>query len=268
LGTELKTYSASSFNTNNFISRATFQDPVLGPTTLENRSSIPQPARFKDITYLPFSLRVDSSRPDSSGVTSMGMGVIGVVSGSPFSGQSVFQNAVSSEASGNFAVLQPSIARQQRLPGDWTLILRADGQWASQPLLPVEQFGLGGLAGVRGYLEGARFGDAGWRVTSEARMPSLDLGVVDGKMPVRLTPSAFMDYGQSFSYTRTFLGATPAQDTVVPASEEGLWGTGLGVTGTVGRTFDFRVSAAWALLDTLISKAGTVQLYFGIAVQF
>jgi hemolysin activation/secretion protein len=267
-GAEAKSYSASSFNTNNFISRTTFQDPVLGPTTLENRSSIPQPGRFKDISYLPLNLRLDASRPDSSGVTSAGMGVIGVMAGGPFSRRSTFERAVSAEASGDFAVLQSSLARQQRLPGDWTLIVRADGQWSTQPLLPVEQFGLGGLAGVRGYLEGARFGDAGWRVTGEAKMPTLDLGVVDGTMPVRLTPSVFMDYGQSFAFARTYAGATPAQDYHAPASMQPLWGTGIGITGTVGGTFDFRLATAWALQEIATSKAGTVQLYFGMAVQF
>ena len=42
-------------------------------------------------------------------------------------------------------------------------MLSANGQWADGPLISNEQFAMGGLAGVRGYVDGQAYGDKGWR---------------------------------------------------------------------------------------------------------
>jgi len=57
---------------------------------------------------------------------------------------------------------------------DWTLNVRARGQWASQPLISTEQFAAGGVDSVRGYLQSELFGDDAWNTQVEFRAPTLE----------------------------------------------------------------------------------------------
>ena len=77
------------------------------------------------------------------------------------------------------------------------MLMRVDGQWASEPLISNEQYPIGGAAGPRGYIEGERFGDHGARATIEPRLPTFDIGMVDGTMPMKLRISVFNDLAVS-----------------------------------------------------------------------
>jgi hemolysin activation/secretion protein len=76
-------------------------------------------------------------------------------------------------ASPSFAYVRGLISHLQMLPHDVQIYLRAQGQGAVVPLVPYEQFGLGGLDTVRGYLESEWLGDYGAVLQSELRSPSL-----------------------------------------------------------------------------------------------
>ena len=71
--------------------------------------------------------------------------------------------------------------------------IRADGQWAGQPLISTEQFGIGGVNSVRGYHEGEVFGDTGWHMSLEQKTPPHIVGMVHGSQP--LTVSRLGLYG-------------------------------------------------------------------------
>lgn len=55
--------------------------------------------------------------------------------------------------------------------GDTTLVLRADLQLADRPLVPLEQFSLGGVATVRGYRQDLLLSDNGFQASAELRIP-------------------------------------------------------------------------------------------------
>ncbi len=115
-----------------------------------------------------------------------------------------------------------------------------DGQWANQPLISNEQFGDGGVAGVRGYREGEVFGDTGWRITSELKTPPHVIGLVGGpKSPLTVRGSFFMDYGE------TYLLDPQGRDDRVP-----LWGTGIGFIISVGANWQGRFLFAYPLEST------------------
>jgi hemolysin activation/secretion protein len=57
-------------------------------------------------------------------------------------------------ASGDFSVIDLSLARYQRLSDIWSLKISASGQWASAPLLTSQQFYLGDAAYGPGYYSG------------------------------------------------------------------------------------------------------------------
>lgn len=73
-----------------------------------------------------------------------------------------------------------------------TLLLRSDFQASNRPLVPVEQFSLGGALSVRGYRQDILLGDNGLFSSAEiratvARIPSLNTSI-------QLTP--FLDFGK------------------------------------------------------------------------
>jgi hemolysin activation/secretion protein len=59
----------------------------------------------------------------------------------------------------------------RRLPGDWQLLLRGAAQVTDQPLLPIEQFSLGGIDTVRGYRENQLVRDEALCASAELRIP-------------------------------------------------------------------------------------------------
>jgi hemolysin activation/secretion protein len=76
-------------------------------------------------------------------------------------------------STGTFAVLQGGLERVQSLPYDFTLLLSTNGQWASQPLIPAEQFFAGGMDSVRGYITFEAIGDHAVRGRAELTSPEL-----------------------------------------------------------------------------------------------
>ena len=260
LGADLKNYHLSSHNTNNFTVESTYVNPSTGELIHNvNASAAPQPTRSRRVTYLPLAARWDGSRSAKTGSTSFGAGANVNFAGGPFSDRGEFSDASgNAKTSGTYVTAQASATRDQRIHEDWTVLLRADGQWANEPLISNEQFGIGGTGGVRGYQEGERYGDTGWRLALEPRTPWVDIGMVDGSVPMRIRASVFMDYGQSYSS-----GAPKGAESVVQ-----LWGAGLGFNGVIGTMFDFRLGVAWALHSTPLSRPGDLQIYFGVGAQF
>lgn len=256
IGLDYKAYRLGSFNTNLALTTITTTNngnPEFNRTLTELDS---RQSRLS-VSYLPVSARYDASRSDRLGTTSFGLGTsfypVGLLDGS-----GEFRRAsYSPRSDGRFLTVTPSLTRIQKLYHDWTLLVRADGQWANEPLLSNEQFGLGGLSGIRGYRDGQEYGDTGWRILLEPRTPSVFIGRAN-TAPVYIRSSAFLDYGQ-----RHLLDPASPR-----ATHLDLMGTGAAVSSTFGESLDFRIFAAWALLDTPGVTAGSVRLYFSCSLQF
>ncbi|PZQ17164.1 MAG: ShlB/FhaC/HecB family hemolysin secretion/activation protein [Leifsonia xyli] len=73
----------------------------------------------------------------------------------------------------SFVSLKGDLSHTHELPQGFQLFGRGQGQIANQPLVSSEQFGLGGLDSVRGYLESENVGDNGLVGTFELRSPNL-----------------------------------------------------------------------------------------------
>lgn len=88
------------------------------------------------------------------------------------------------------------------LKGDIQLTARFTAQYANGPLIPNEQFSIGGLSSVRGYLQSEAVVDDGVSGTFEVRSPSID-GVF-GKIVQELRAYAFFDggYGRARQVSR------------------------------------------------------------------
>lgn len=76
-------------------------------------------------------------------------------------------------ASGSFVHLNIDTSHTQELPQGFQLYGRLQGQLADGPLVSSEQFAVGGLDTVRGYLESETLGDDGVAGTFEVRSPDI-----------------------------------------------------------------------------------------------
>ncbi|HEY9801254.1 MAG TPA: ShlB/FhaC/HecB family hemolysin secretion/activation protein [Leptolyngbyaceae cyanobacterium] len=114
----------------------------------------------------------------------------------------------------------------RQLAPETLFLARGDIQLASDSLVPLEQFGLGGQLSVRGYRQDLLLTDNGMLLSAELRLPIIRATGIDGVL--QLTP--FIDIGTGWNYN----SQNPSPDTLV--------GTGLGLLWRQGDNF-------WARLD-------------------
>lgn len=256
-GPDYKTFEEDSLKTNSF----TFKEITVNAQGIPNPPVIstvnsPVPPTFHKVDYFPVAVRYDGSLHDPLGNTAVGMGVSANIwySGSPRN----FQAAVgSTESSGTWVALMPSLTRDITYLKDWTLTLHAEGQWASEPLLSTEQFGAGGVASVRGYHEGEEFGDTGWRLNLEQKTPPHVVGTVWGGVKMTVRGSVYMDYAQTYLL-----------DPEGRPGSTALWGTGLGGVLSIGAYWEVRLLSSWPLIGTATTTAYQPRFNFALTAQF
>jgi hypothetical protein len=262
-GFDYKSYDAPSFGTNLTYFTLYALDQFGNPVKLTNQTiRLPSNTRAS-LDYLPLSWGWSAFRPDKLGVTSFSLNQNIFLAGLASARTNFQVVAASRDAGGNYTTLTAGLTRRQNLPDDWSLLLRANGQWASEPLINNEQFALGGTAGVRGYEEGEVYGDDGWRVMFDVNAPPIQIGELPVSdrgegIPVYLRCSWFMDCGETWLIDR------PAP--LGLAYNE--WGTGLGFYLTAGEHFDARLTLAWALHNTPAAYVGETRAYFSVGFQF
>jgi hemolysin activation/secretion protein len=147
-----------------------------------------------------------------------------------------------SGASADYVVTKAGLKHTQSL-GRWSLSGRVEGQFASGPLVPTEQYSAGGVDTVRGYFESERLGDDALRLSFEGRTPGYQFS---DRIPLRVTGIAFFEGARL--RTRQPLFPTPDTFRVRGA------GLGLRVSGMRGLSFD--LDWARALDDAQITRAG------------
>ncbi|HET9664454.1 MAG TPA: ShlB/FhaC/HecB family hemolysin secretion/activation protein, partial [Burkholderiales bacterium] len=86
----------------------------------------------------------------------------------------------------NWKAWRWGVEAHQGIATNWLMIGRFRGQYADEPLIPGEQFGLGGAASVRGLRERETSGDRGYFFNFELQAPSPGVGVL---------PFVFYDHG-------------------------------------------------------------------------
>jgi hemolysin activation/secretion protein len=261
-GLDYKYYKAEIRQTRQF--SATIYIPIneTGPPfETITPSNAPPPTThsiFQSVSYLPISFAWNASKADKWGYTALNIN--NSINFARLGGneEDFKEIAHSTKADGNYYIGTVGLSREQKLFGDWSLRLSADGQWASQPLINNEQFGIGGNAGVRGYRDGQEYGDSGWRVLVEPHSELFNLGMVDGTMAMLVRLSVFTDYGQRYLND-------PPRGVKQTLS---LWGAGLALSGTIGERYDFRLGLAWPLLTVPGRDAGDLRVTASVGLQF
>ena len=154
-------------------------------------------------------------------------------------------------------VLSPSFSRSFQFVTNWITTFRADGQWASEPLISNEQFGAGGVNNVRGYQEGQVFGDVGWHLTLEQQTPPHVVGMVSGNIPLTIRGSAYMDYASVYLL-----------DPQGRPNNTELWSAGLGGVASLGSHWETRLLLSVPLLEVTGSALYQPFINFSVTAQF
>ena len=259
-GLDFKTYQLTSYKTNVFILNNqeiayVSQSQYTIPVGATDYSLVP--ITIRSLQYLPLALRYDASlNAGSQGTFNFGLGING---NAFFSGSvSNFQGiSGSTKSSGYWVTLTPSLSWVGAIYTNWLTTFRADGQWASEPLISNEQFGAGGVGSVRGYQEGQVFGDNGWHVSLEQQTPPHVIGPVFGKTPLIVRGSVFMDYATVF-----LLDPRGRSDSTA------LWGTGVGGVVSVGTHWEARFLLSMPLLNLANTSLNRPFFNFGLTAQF
>jgi hemolysin activation/secretion protein len=256
-GLDYKSYHLNSAKTNNFLFSIITLDVNGNPNPpVTSTVSSPVPTTARDLDYMPVSIRWDGNERDNYGATSLGLGSS---ANFWFSGTTSNLQGItgSSRSTGRWMAFAASAAREQLVYTNCPLALRLDGQVASEPLISSEQFGNGGVAGVRGYREGEVFGDSGWRITTEQKTPPLVIGLAYGKTPLTVRGSFFMDYGETY-----LLDAGRRKD------RQALWGAGFGGAASIGANWEARFLFSWPLIRTATTQPGEPRFDFSLSAQF
>jgi len=268
IGADFKHYEQISFNTNENYFILQTPDTSVGGGIATSVTPEPQPHTpvATGVDYFPINLGLNGSLPDKWGSTAFNLQAnfnLATINGYTQAGTNVThggmsQVAYTSSARDHYLTIQAGATREQRLYKDWTLLMRADGQWADTPLFSNEQFGMGGVAGVRGYTDGENYGDAGWRVMMEPRTPLINIGMVDGDVPFWVRASVFMDYGETYLLKKVSAASTTTQ----------FCGCGWALTANIGSHLDGRLAMAFPLISTPTTTAGDFHFYFAVGAQF
>lgn len=143
------------------------------------------------ITYMPFLIGYTGNLLTADSTTKLDLNFI-------FSTKSFLNSEEEFDtkrafAKQNFSYLRGQLEHTHTLPYQWQAYGSIGGQVTGDLLISNEQYFLGGLDTVRGYLEANSLGDQGVNATMELRTPPLQKYLVDGFNDVRLL--AFYDYG-------------------------------------------------------------------------
>jgi hemolysin activation/secretion protein len=140
------------------------------------------------------------------------------------------------------------------LSQDTILLLRSDLQLADRPLIPIEQFSLGGAFTVRGYRQDLLLADNGFFASAEVRTPIIR--IPQWQTTFHLTP--FFDFGTTWN-----------NDDIPVIPRRSLYSVGIGLRMEVGDNFNARLDWGIPLADVKIDQ-NTLQengIYFVIEYE-
>jgi hemolysin activation/secretion protein len=206
------------------------------------------------VTYFPVTLAYQASWVTEQAQTNLLTSLV-FTFGGPGSSPVEFDFA-RFNASPGFAYLRTDLSRTQTLPDGIQFYGRLTGQLSGQPLISNEQFSLGGMDTVRGYLESEVLGDEGGALQAEMRTPPVT--EIGGLSLNELRGLVFFDVG-----TAVLHSPLPQQQPSYVLSSAGL-----GFRLHLFDHFNGEVVVAFPLDDATTTKAGDPRALFRIYGDF
>lgn len=200
------------------------------------------------VTVKPLSLGYRYSSTGAAGALSFGATVQQNVPGGVRNNDAAYA-AARAGADARWQSWQFDAGWQRELGAGWTAEARLAGQYAREPLIAAEQFGLGGMRAVRGFRERDGAGDRGSRVNLEIYGPRF------GESQ-RLV--GFFDFGNSRR-----LNPQPGE-----RAGEGVSSVGLGWRGQFKNGFQASVDYAYVTNGTPRDPKGDQMLHVSAVWRF
>lgn len=221
----------------------------------ENNVDLSGVALGSDITVHPLSLTWSSLwKKDSTQLNGYATWLHNLPGGSK--GEDADFAVARSGADASYQLFRLGGNASQQFAGDWQWRLALDAQYTREPLVPGEQFGLGGQDSVRGFAERAVSGDRGWRTGLEIFTP--ELGVKTGIAGARLRFSAFVEGGR-VQRLEALPGETPS---------DGIASVGLGMRFGIAKSLSIRLDYGHVIHGGGDQNNGTDRLHGSIAYVF
>jgi len=131
----------------------------------------PTTATETPTTYLPITLDYSGTWVEKDFLTDLDLQVVFNIRGIGSTAEQFDANRYGADR--NFMYFRGELTHTQDLPADFQLFGKVAGQVSDSPLINSEQFSLGGLGTVRGYLESEVLADNAAVLNLEFRLPSV-----------------------------------------------------------------------------------------------
>ena len=205
------------------------------------------------ITYMPFTMGWDANWLGESRSTKVGVAFNFHMRGLVGDEQQFADKRYKGKSS--YGYLRGNVSHSETLSNEWSLSARSSWQVSPQPLISNEQFTIGGVDTVRGYLESAAAGETGIALSLEATTPSFAKRVSESLDDLRLV--AFLDGG-----------SVSVPDPITADSQFDLAGAGLGLRLKGWRGLTMGLDWAVALNALGKTKQGDNHLYFKLGYDW
>ncbi|MBL8385351.1 MAG: ShlB/FhaC/HecB family hemolysin secretion/activation protein [Burkholderiales bacterium] len=202
-----------------------------------------------DVGSRPLSLRYQGSWDVTAGSAGFFVEYLRNLDGGSGNAQAAY-SANRAGASRSWESWRFGVDASRVLSRDWMLAARLRGQAAPRELIPGEQFGLGGVASVRGFRERETAGDSGYALSLELWAPSVAGGV---------RPFVFVDAG-----ARRLRNPPPGQ-----AGFDALSSVGVGMRWQWQKRLEVSLDLAGVVNGAAGGTTrGSSRLHFGVVYRF
>jgi hemolysin activation/secretion protein len=150
--------------------------------------------------------------------------------------------------------------------GQWMLLVKMWGQYASGVLIPAEELAIGGMDSVRGYQERGIAGDDGLMGTIELRTPQVS-GLLSRSFKSAGGVARFVDRAQIVAFADG--GQVHRRETFEDEkSNESIYGVGAGLRWSFARQAQVRFDSAYRLNETALDPDKGFGYHVDVQLQF
>ena len=216
---------------------------------------------FSDTTAVVMQFRVgyELTVPDEWGTSGIRLNFTHSPGDMIFGNDDESFSALRDDSSSEYSYVSAVAERYVRLPKDFALIFRAEGQYTEARLISTEQLLGGGYRSVRGFDENIARGDSGAITTIQFNLPPLRvLPKTWGAGEDSLTFYTFQDSAFLYNNDSDILDADPSVHSL-----------GLGMDYNVAKRLSLRASYGWNVDDAGIGdNVENGKFHFGVMMRY
>ena len=216
---------------------------------------------FADATAVVFQLRTgyDITIPDDWGTTAFQVNAIISPGGAVHGNDDQSFSSLREDSTADYFYTSATLERFVKLPKDFGLLFRAEGQYTEARLISTEQLLGGGYRTVRGFDENLARGDSGAITTIQFMLPPLHVAPAQmGLGEDSLVFFAFQDSAFLYNNDSSFAEADPS-----------LHSLGLGMDYRLAGRLSMRASYGWNVDDAgLGENVENGKFHFGVTMRY